>query len=141
GEVVFDLGAGFVPSLSASLTLNVIPTNGTPLTNIVSVGVQGLPATVTSNLVTAVTNGRTTLGLSVNFPPVIVLANDWVTYAVTVTNTGQNFADNVVLSNTLPADVGLIGVTPANLPFTLVSNAMVFNLGSARLASGLTLFF
>ena len=130
GQVIFGLGFTFSPGNVAILTINVIPTNSGPLNDVVTIGTQGANDSVTVSNFNFAANPVANLGVAITGPSVAVLANDWMTYSVTVTNTGSNSANNVVLSNTLPAGVGLIGVTPATPPFTVSSNVMVFNLGS-----------
>jgi uncharacterized repeat protein (TIGR01451 family) len=141
GLVVFDLGFGFTASLSATLGVNVIPTNSGPLTDIAAVGLQGVSNFLSVTNVTFVGSSATTLGIGLTPPTVAVVANDWMTYSVSVTNTGSNVADNLVVSNTLPPGVGLTPDNPASPPFTLVSNVMVFNLGSLSPGASQTLFF
>ena len=134
GLVVFDLGLAFVAPLSATLTLNVVPTNSGPQTNIATVGLLGVANFLAVTNITFVGNPATALGIGLTPPSVAVVANDWMTYSVSVTNTGSNVsdnvADNVVVSNTLPPGVGITPANPAGPPFTLVSNVMIFNLGS-----------
>ncbi len=138
GQVIFQLGISFPP---ATLTVNVIPANSGPLTNVVAVGTLGVNDTVTVTNFDFAINPTASVGLTIAGPSSAVVANDWMTYSVAVTNTGSNAANNVVLSNTLPAGVGLIGVTPSSPVFTFSNNVMVFNLGSFPVGAGDTFFF
>ncbi len=53
-----------------------------------------------------------------------------MTYGVTVSNLGPDDVSGVVVSNMLPAGVGLVSVSPANLAFSFTNNDLVFNLGN-----------
>jgi uncharacterized repeat protein (TIGR01451 family) len=86
-------------------------------------------------------NPKVSLGITITGPPVAVLANDWMTYSVAVTNTGTDAANNLVLSNTLPAGVGLIGVTPATPSFIFSNGVIVFNLGTLSVGAADTFSF
>ena len=141
GLVVFDLGPAFTAPLSATLTLNVVATNFGPLTNIVTVGLQGVANFLAATNITFVMNPSTSLGLGITPPSVAVVANDWMTYSVSVTNTGSNAANNVVVANALPPGVGLTPANPASPPFTFSNNVMVFNLGTFPPGASQTLFF
>ena len=55
-------------------------------------------------------------------------------YGVTVTNLGPDAAPNVILTNTLPSGVILLGVSPSSQTYSVVSSNLIFNLGT--LASG-----
>jgi uncharacterized repeat protein (TIGR01451 family) len=141
GQVIFGLGFSFSPGNVATLTVNVIPTNSGPLNDVVTVGTQGANDAVTVSNFNFAVIPVANLGVTITGPSVAVLANDWMTYSVAVTNTGSNTANNVVLSNTLPAGVGLIAVTPATPSFTFTSNVMVFNLGALSVGAAGTFSF
>ena len=141
GLVVFQLGTTFQPGDFAILTLNVIPTYAGPLNDVVVVGIQGVTNVVTVSNFDLAVNPSASVGVTITGPTSAVLANDWMTYSVAVTNTGTNTANNVVLSNTLPAGVGLIGVTPSSPPFTFSNSVMVFDLGALSVGAGDTFFF
>lgn len=115
----------------AILTLVVTPNQPGLFTNVVSVGSVLIPTNTTfvTNVV-LVTNLVTTLLPALTFPNVPVLQGDYVTYALSVSNVGANSANNVVVSNYLPAGVNLIGVSPTNPAYTLTNGVMVFNLGT-----------
>lgn len=141
GVVIFDLGAGFTSPLSAVLTVNVVPTNSSSLTNIATVGVQGVSAFLAATNIVFVANPATTLGLGITPPSEAVVAGDWMTYSLGVTNTGTNAANNLVVSNTLPPGVGLTPANPASPPFTFSNNVMTFNLGTLAPGASQTLSF
>ncbi|HXD01545.1 MAG TPA: DUF11 domain-containing protein [Verrucomicrobiae bacterium] len=141
GQVVFGLGFSFLSGNVATLTVSVIPTNSGPLNDNVVVGTQGFNDAVTASSSNFVFTPNASLGVTITGPSVAVLANDWMTYSVSVTNTGSNTANNVVLSNTLPAGVGLIGVSPATPSFTFSNSVMVFNLGTLSVGAVDTLSF
>ena len=141
GLVVFQLGATFQPGNLAILTLNVIPTNSGSLTNVAVVGIQGVTNVVAATNITLISNATAVLGLTITGPSNTVLANDWMTYSVNVSNAGTNSASSVVLTNFLPAGVGLIGITPTNPPLASSSNGLVFNIGTLSPSAGQTFFF
>jgi uncharacterized repeat protein (TIGR01451 family) len=141
GLVVFNLGFISAFPFSATLGVNVIPTNAGPLTNIVVAGLQGISNFISATSVIFIGNPTTTLGLGITPPAVAVVANDWVSYSVSVTNTGSNVANNLVVSNVLPPGVGLTPANPASPPFTFSNNVMTFNLGSLSPGASQTLSF
>jgi uncharacterized repeat protein (TIGR01451 family) len=65
------------------------------------------------------------LGVAMTGPNQTVIANNLMTYSITVTNLGPNAASNVMLTNTLPPDV--IAISPTNQ--TGGSN-LIYNLGT-----------
>jgi uncharacterized repeat protein (TIGR01451 family) len=140
GQVIFGLGPVFTAGDFATLTVSVIPTSTTPLTNVAEASLQGSSFFVAATNVTSVGNQGSSLGLGISGPSSAVLANDWMTYSVSVTNTESQSAGGVVLTNTLPANTGLISVSPA-APFTQSNGVMVFNLGTLQAGAGETLFF
>src|SRR5665213_78242 len=132
--VVFDLGP-FGDGQIALLTLTVQPTAVGYITNNVSFASITVTNTASTNLVTQVTNVVTQADLAVAMtgPVQAVVTNDLTTYGVTVVNQGTDAAPNVMLTNTLPSSVMLLGVSPAQ-SYTVSSNNLIFNLGT--LASG-----
>jgi uncharacterized repeat protein (TIGR01451 family) len=141
GLVIFNLGGIAAFPFSATLNVNVIPTNSGPLTDIATAGLQGTTNFISATNITFVGNPATALALGLTPPAVAVVANDWMTYSVSVTNIGTNVANNLVVSNVLPPGVGLTPANPASPPFTLVGNVMVFNLGSFPPGASQTLSF
>jgi uncharacterized repeat protein (TIGR01451 family) len=103
------------------------------ITNFVSVGALGA-ITTGASVVTEVFTGQTDLAASLTGFPLAILVNDLLAYTVGVTNQGSNAALNVVLSNSLPADVKLITVTPTNQAYNFTNSSLVFSL--ATLAGG-----
>lgn len=130
GVVIFQIDS--MPNNAfAVVSLTVSPTVAGSITNIVTVGASNtVPVSV--SLPTSVFNAFADLSLTFKGPTVQVLSNDWMTYLLAVTNTGPSSVSGVVLSNRLPANVGIISVIPANQAFT--SNSLIFNIGT--LASG-----
>jgi uncharacterized repeat protein (TIGR01451 family) len=123
---VFDLGF-FVNHGTALLTLTVQPTVTGPLTNTVIVASLDTPDTASTNVVVQVTNVviQADLGVAINGPAQPVITNDWMTYAVTATNSGPDAAPNVVLTNNLPD--GVILLSPTNQGF---GSNLIFNVGT-----------
>lgn len=129
----FNLGA-VLPGAVDVLTVTVTATAAGIVTNTLSLLDPAFFTTTTTNLVNQITNTFTSSDLAVSLfgPSSAVYSNDWTSYTVTVTNLGTAVT-NVLLTNTLPASVGFIGISPSN-SFTSASNTMVFNIG--KLAGG-----
>ena len=130
-SVVFDLGQ-VVNGGSVQLTLT-IQLNATGLfTNTVVVVNNTTTNTASTNVVIQVTNlvVLADLGVALTGPGQAVITNDLMTYGVAVTNAGPSAAPGVVLTNTLPAGVLLIGVSPASLAYTSAGSNLIFNLGT-----------
>jgi uncharacterized repeat protein (TIGR01451 family) len=139
--VVFDLGS-FIAAGIAQMSLTVQPTVVGFITNTVTVITTNLAiAPVSTNSVTQVTNTvplEADLGLvlSGSAQPTNIV-NDWITYAVTVTNLGPSDAPDVILTNILPPGVILIKISPPNQSYSVVSSNLIFNLG-ALVSGGFT---
>jgi uncharacterized repeat protein (TIGR01451 family) len=127
--VVFNLvqlvGGGF-----AQMTMTVAPTTVGILTNTVSVGTFISTNIITTNVVIQVTAAQADLAVGIAGPAAPVFVNDWFIYGTAVTNRGPATAQNVILSNTLPAGVGVISVSPTNPAYALTNGILTFNLGT-----------
>jgi uncharacterized repeat protein (TIGR01451 family) len=105
----------------AQMTISGTPTATGTVRDTVDVAGTSFSTFSTTNIDTVVTNGtvlntnQADLAVSISGPVQAVIANDWMTYEVTVANLGPNDAPNVLLTNTLPAGVGLINPSPSNL--------------------------
>ena len=134
--VVFYLGQmSSTPPGIALLTLTVQPTAAGFITNTVTVTSITVTNTASTNVVVQVTNApiiTADLGVMIAGPAQAVIANDWMTYAVTASNAGPNTATGVTLTNTVPPGAILLGAVPAN--YTAAGSNLIFNLGA--LASG-----
>lgn len=111
--VVFELGQ-FLAGDVALMTVTANPTQVGFITNAVSV-VSTYPTNIVStNVVVHVTNlvVEADLGVTMTPPRQPVITNDWMTYGVTVTNSGPDAAPNVILTNVVPA--GVIGISVPN---------------------------
>ena len=81
-------------------------------------------------------NSVADLGVSLSQPAGSVYAGNAFTYTVIVTNQGPINAANVVLTNTLPAGVSVVGTS---LNYTTGANGtLVFNLGTLNVGSSAT---
>jgi uncharacterized repeat protein (TIGR01451 family) len=116
----------------AQMMLTVAPTTAGFLTNTVSVGAFPLITTnsITTNVVIQVTAPQADLAVGITGPASTVFVNDFFNYGTTVTNLGPADAPNVIVSNMLPAGVGLISLSPSNQAFTLTNGSLTFNLGT-----------
>jgi len=133
--VVFDLGAFGIGGI-AQLSLTVQPTAAGFITNTVTLTSISVTNTASTNVVVQATNAviQADLGVALAGPVQAVITNDWTAYGVTVTNLGPDAAPNVILTNTLPSGVILLGVSPSSQTYSVVSSNLIFNLGT--LASG-----
>jgi uncharacterized repeat protein (TIGR01451 family) len=68
--------------------------------------------------------------VAITSPAQAVITNDLTAYNVSVTNLGPDAAPNVILSNTLPPDVLLKGVSAKT--YTTVGSNLIFNLGTLK---------
>jgi uncharacterized repeat protein (TIGR01451 family) len=130
--VVFDLGIFDLGGV-AQMTLTVQPTAAGFITNLVIVASTFVTNNAVTNVVTQVTNTispQADLGVAITVPTTAIIANDFMAYGVSVTNSGPNSAPNVFLTNTLPAGVILKSVLPANQTYTVASSNLIFNLGT-----------
>jgi uncharacterized repeat protein (TIGR01451 family) len=113
----------------SELGMTLAPTRAGNLTNFVTVIGGDGSNTASARVVTLVTNViLSDLAVGMTVPATPVFANDWMVYGVSVTNLGPNSATNVLLTNTLPAGVGYVGVSPAMTRIGTGSN-VTFNLG------------
>ena len=110
----------------AHFTLNVSPTAAGYLTNEITMAVGVLTnLTTTTNVITFVTAPQAELGVRISPPTNPVFLNDLFTYRVTVTNRGPEATGTVILSNSIPAGLTLISVSPTNPPYTLLTNGVM----------------
>jgi uncharacterized repeat protein (TIGR01451 family) len=121
---------GLTNDQPARMTFSVIPTLVRELTNTTTVNAFGFTNTTTTNITTTVVSGIADLAVGFSGPPAGVLINDWTTYTVGATNYGPDTVPNVMLTNTLPPDVKLIGVNPTNQNVTFTDGNLRFNLGT-----------
>src|SRR6185503_13354377 len=112
----------------ALLSLVVSPRAFGTLTNAITVASLTTTSAITSEI-TQVIAGQSDLDVSLTGPTEQILANDWVTYFLAVTNRGPDAAPGVVVSNRLPADVGLISVTISNQAVTFTNQSLLWNVG------------
>lgn len=105
------------------------------ITNSITVSALQVTNTAATNLVTSVFAGAANLAVGISYVSLAsittnywVITNDWLTYAVSVTNEGPDTATGVLLTNVLPTGSILKKVSGNN--YSTVSNTMVFNLGT-----------
>jgi uncharacterized repeat protein (TIGR01451 family) len=127
--VVFNLGT-LNPGDFALMTVTVRPVLAGQITDLATVITPTLPTLTTDSLVTQVLPQQADLAVSVAGPTGQVLANDWMTYRVTVTNQGPVTATGVIVSNNIPDGVGFIGLTPAGLNPIIANGSIVITLDS-----------
>jgi uncharacterized repeat protein (TIGR01451 family) len=111
------------------LSLGVRPLAFGDLTNTITVtSFNPVTTNAVTNVITQVIEGRPDLAIAIRGPAHPVLVNDWVTYTLVAGNEGGNAAQNVTVSNHLPADVKLLSLSPSN-GVTTVSNLLEWNVG------------
>ena len=136
GTVICQLGA-MASSTNSIITITVMPkgaAGGTTITNTASV-TSGVGDTDTSNNTASQTTKVDTvaeadLAVTKSDSPDPVLAGASLTYTLTVTNNGTATAPNVVLTDTLPANVTVDSVVPSQGSCTLASGELTCNLGT-----------
>jgi uncharacterized repeat protein (TIGR01451 family) len=131
--------ASLIPGF-AQATLSVVPEPGSLVSNLfftnavvaIAPALQNVPNSASTNVVVQVTNiaTQTDLGLSVSGFAQGVLVGDTLTYRATVTNRGPGAAQNVVLTNILPAGIALIRVSPTNEILSLNNRVLLLSLGT-----------
>jgi uncharacterized repeat protein (TIGR01451 family) len=130
--VVFNI-TGFDVGTFAQMALTVQPTQIGFVTNLVQFFTPYATNTATTNVVTEVTNlvpVQADLGVAITVPTTAIISNDWMTYSVTVKNAGPSAAPGVMLTNTLPRGVILLGVLPKLPIFKTIGSNLIFNLGT-----------
>jgi uncharacterized repeat protein (TIGR01451 family) len=141
---VFDLGS-FGAGQIAQLSLTVQPNAAGFITNAISVAATNLVLLpVATNIVTLVTNlvpSDADLGVALTGPAQAVIENDWISFGVSATNSGPDAAPNVIVTNTLPPGVLFKSVSPVGQPYSLVTNSLIFNLGTLAAGGGTNLQF
>lgn len=111
------------------LSLGVRPLGFGDLTNTITVtSFNPVTTNAVTNVITRVIEGQPDLAIAIRGPAYPVLVNDWVSYTLAASNEGGNAAQNVTVSNNLPADVTLISLSPSN-GVTTVSNVLEWSVG------------
>ncbi len=142
-KVVLDFQQ-FSPAIltagGAQATVTVVPqasasrTNVSLINSVFAIAPSLLTAANTSvtNVVVQVTNSQVHADLTVSLSgfPQGILAGDFVSYTVGVTNRGPSSVPNVFLTNTLPRGTAVIGISPTNRPPTLTDDQLVIGLGT-----------
>jgi uncharacterized repeat protein (TIGR01451 family) len=116
----------------AQMGVTIMPTATGTITNTIVVTTNGVIAIV-GPVPIQVTNPvpATQADLAVAMTgPAVVFTNDWVNYAVNVTNLGPASASNVMLTNTLPPNVRYITNSPSSPAPSIQGSNVVFNLGT-----------
>ncbi len=128
-SIVFQINT-FLAGAVEELVLTFVPETVGLLTNQITVRASTRTSVVTTNVVTQVSAVNADIAVAFVGPAnTNVLANDPLAYSLFVTNRGPGGAANVVLSNTLPANFGLLSVTPTNITRSFTNGAWVFALG------------
>jgi uncharacterized repeat protein (TIGR01451 family) len=142
--VVFDL---FVFS-TAQITLTIQPTAIGFFTNAITAATTNAALVIipaSTNIVAQVTNVvpvQSDLGVALTgFAQQTNIVGDLMTYGLTATNLGPDDASAVQLTNTLPAGVILKSISPANQPHSVVTNNLIFDLGTLTAGGGTNLQF
>lgn len=128
-SLIFTFGQ-FANGDVAQITVTLQPQAAGFLTNYITVASADVTNTAVTNIVAQVITAQADLGVTLTGPAQAVITNDFITYGVTVTNLGPSAAPNVVLTNTLPPGVILIGVFPTNQTYTIASSNLIYNLGT-----------
>ncbi len=118
-----------------TLSIGIRPTAFGNLTNTITVSAFNNFNTTnaTTNVVTVVSAGQPDLAIAIRGPTQPVLVDDWVSYTLAASNVGGDGAANVVVSNSLPANIKIIGFTPSNRVFTVNSNILQWSVGTVAI--------
>jgi uncharacterized repeat protein (TIGR01451 family) len=109
------------------------PTAGGSITNRVNL-VVGATSLLSTNVVGTVYSSESDLAVGLSPPAEPLYVGDLASYEMSVTNLGPESASAVMLTNPLPSEFELIGVTPSSQSHTNDNGALLFNLGT--LANG-----
>lgn len=132
-SIVFEIGQ-FPSATIEQMVVTLQPTDTGFVTNTVTVSAPYAAGTnfSTMTVVNEITNSITDADLAVALvgPRQAVITNDWMTYQVLVTNLGPDTATDVLLTNSLPAGVGLRGVSPRGQSYRVSGTNLIFSLGT-----------
>lgn len=131
-SLTFNIGT-LTNGQSVNMTMTVRPLSPGLLTNAIVVTTITRTNTAETNVVVQVNAVSSDLGVAFTGFPEHILVNDQVTYGVVVTNFSSGSSPAFVLTNTLPPDVLLKGVSPSN-QLTISGSNLIFNFNS--LAAG-----
>lgn len=93
---------------------------------------------LSASITTVVSNTTVAdLGLTLSAPTQAIITNDYFNVNVTVTNAGPSDATNVQLTNSLPAGMYYVGITPSKISVNRSGSNVVAQLGTIP-AGGLT---
>lgn len=123
--------------------VTIIPDTAQAYAGNITEGSPGSPTNpAQSNQVNVTLNGNPVLSLVKNANPSNDLKpGDTITYTLTVTNTGSSTAENVVVTDPIPAYTSFKEITQGNGSFDSVNNRLVFNVGTLTSGSSTTLIF
>ncbi|MCC7362611.1 MAG: DUF11 domain-containing protein [Anaerolineales bacterium] len=127
---------------TATITVGVTVDSGTtgPLTNQAQVTAANPESTPANNVVTATTtvNAAAALHLEKTGPATATPGGN-LTYAIVVSNSGPSDAQNVVISDTLPAALISATATTSQGACTLVADLLTCNLGTLVVGASVTI--
>ena len=135
--IVCNLGS-LNASASASVQVVVTAVSGSSVTNSATVSSDipdNKPGDNTSTVTTTVTTPNADLSLTETATPSPVTAGSNITYTLQISNHGPDTATNTLLSDTLPANVTLVSVTPSQGSCS-GTTAIVCNLGTVNASGG-----
>ena len=137
--LTWDLGnidAG--DSVTVTITVNVTATSGT-LTNSASVTTDSAQGgNISADDVDSCSSTVNAPDVDVSKScPVDMVAGTQAAYSITVSNTGSSTANNVVVTDTLPAQVSFVSATPA--PTSQAGATLTWNLGNMAAGASTTI--
>jgi hypothetical protein len=128
-----------VLNFPADMAITVQLTNSGSFTNFITI-IDNITNLFATNFVTQTTNiapTETDLGVSVIGPGPDVYVRDWITYKVTVTNSGPNAASGVVLTNVFQPSV----VRSIDPPNRFTNGTAILHLGTLASQAGTNFTF
>ena len=133
--VIFNLDA-LAPGGIAQMTVTARPATSGTFSNRTTVIAFNITNTASTNIVIQVAPPVADLALTLRPPPTPVLVNDWITYGLTVTNSGTNTASSVTITNSGFTNMNLIGISPPTQTTITTNGNLIFNLGSLAGGAG-----
>jgi uncharacterized repeat protein (TIGR01451 family)/uncharacterized delta-60 repeat protein len=141
GVLTFDINTLTVGA-GLSFNIAVLPIEETTVTNIFIAISDELEASVNNltNVVTAVGSQSADLGVSLNAGPNPVVAGNYETLSIVVTNNGPSFAYGTMVTNDLPAGLLLTGINaPPGTSVSGLGGTNIWNIGYLAANSSSTL--
>jgi uncharacterized repeat protein (TIGR01451 family) len=111
-------------------TFTVIPTSAGTFTSTFNFSSPSPPTELTTNVSTTVGGGSTDLGISLSVSSPSVILGDQTSYSIILTNNGPGSAGDFFVTNTLPAGLKFVSITPTTGVTTTNAGKLVIDVPS-----------